>query len=61
MDKGPWSAGSGARGVYVQSDDFEHDVRLYINGDFADAHEKLDYAVWLAERLNSRAPDTALR
>jgi len=38
--------------IFVESDDFAHDVRLYIDGDFADAEQKYNYAKRLAERLN---------
>jgi hypothetical protein len=38
----------------VESDDFKHDVRLYVNGDFEDVEEKLKYAEQIAVRLNKR-------
>jgi hypothetical protein len=56
-DKGPWKADSSYRNerwrYFVESNDFTHDVRLYIDGDFADATEFEDYAAWLADKLNS--------
>lgn len=60
-DAGPWTAGRetspsrGARGLrtYLQSEDFTHDVRLYVSGDFATAEDEMAYAVGLAERMNT--------
>lgn len=37
----------------MESDDFTHDVRLYVNGDFRDEAQNLAYAEWLATQLNS--------
>ena len=55
-DKGPWCAGmtKDAR-VYVQSDDFKRDARLYVNGDFATKNEEYLYACALARHLNATA------
>ena len=54
MDKGPWRyALSGDGEYYICSDDFKHDVCLYIRGDFADGVEKINYAKWLTDVLNS--------
>ena len=54
-DKGPWIAGKTQDGkrVFVESDTFTHDVRLYIDGDFEDISQKLDYATEIAQRLNT--------
>jgi hypothetical protein len=60
-DAGPWTAGRettprrSARGLrtYLQSEDFTHDVRLYVSGDFATAEDEMAYAVGLAERMNA--------
>lgn len=54
MDRGFWVDGlsEGDGKVYVESDDFTHDVRLYVDGDFADDDEKIRYAKWIAKRLN---------
>ena len=53
-DKGPWVAGKCDDGrVYLQSDDFTHDVRLYVDGDFAGNIS--DYAEQLAAWMNSKA------
>lgn len=52
-DKGPWAPGTTGDGrAFLESDDFEHDVRLYIDGDFADADEKRRYASSLADMMN---------
>ena len=54
-DSGPWSAryDESTREVYVESDDFAHDVTLTVNGDFRHRAEKMKYADWLARRLNA--------
>ena len=39
--------------IFLESSDVTHDVRLYIDGDFADDEQKLEYAKKLAERLNN--------
>lgn len=57
-DRGPWTAGRDNAAekfvcrTFVESDDFHHDVRLYINGDFSDDEQRFAYAQWLADRLN---------
>jgi len=57
VDKGPWVAVfAKGEGWCLWSDDFEHDVILYIRGDFADADQKQAYAEWLAATLNGAAP-----
>ncbi len=57
MDKGPWVAEKFKReGWGVTSDDFTHDVCLYIGGDFEDDEQKRKYAEWLAAKLNSTGP-----
>lgn len=38
---------------YLESGDFSHDVRLYINGDFADAEQRKEYGEALAAQLNA--------
>jgi hypothetical protein len=62
MDKGPWTVEySKAKRMWcLQSDDFEHDVRLYITGDFADEDQRRRYANWLARRLNRTVPDAGV-
>ena len=57
QDKGPWKAGfvrGEASRVFLESDDFTHDVRLYVDGDFASAEDKLAYAQDIARQLNNR-------
>lgn len=60
VDRGPWKVGVNSidARVFLGSDDFTHDVRLYIDGDFADQGEKLDYAKSIADQLNT-APQPA--
>jgi len=38
--------------VGVASDDFDHDVILWVSGDFANREQKLRYAEEIARRLN---------
>lgn len=56
-ERGPWRAGTStssvdAKRVFVESDDFEHDVRLYVDGNFGGAEHRLAYAEEMARRLN---------
>jgi len=52
-DKGPWSEGKTDDGrVYIESEDFEHDVRLYVDGDFAEGDCK-HYAERMAAWMNA--------
>jgi hypothetical protein len=53
-ESGPWSYGRdvGDSRHFLQSDDFTHDVRLYINGDFANAEQCEHYGRALADRMN---------
>ena len=56
MDRGPWQViapDDGKRDWVVGSDDFEHDVWLYVTGDFADDDQRRQYCEWLAATLNS--------
>lgn len=54
VEAGPWTSGiSGAGRHYVESDDFTHDVRLWVGGDFADDDSKASYCAEIARRLNS--------
>lgn len=51
-DNGKWNTGIASDGqVFLQSDDFNHDVRLYVNGDFDG--DTADYADRLAAWMNS--------
>lgn len=55
QERGPWRARHDEgepRKVFVESYDFTHDVRLYVNGDFVDDVQRLRYAEEIARRLN---------
>ena len=58
FDAGPWSVGNNEQDgrVFVQSDDFKHDVRLYVDGDFSSRDERKGYAEQLASALNGAQP-----
>jgi hypothetical protein len=45
MDKGPWKMWANDKGLCVASEDFDHDVVLYVNGDFADEFQRANYCV----------------
>ncbi len=55
-ERGPWVARQERDGerfdTFVESEDFTHDVRLYVNGDFADDEQAMAYAREIARRLN---------
>jgi len=52
-EAGPWRGGVSDDGkAYLASDDFAHDVVLYVSGDFADRGQKEVYVEELARRLN---------
>lgn len=54
FDKGPWTVETGTDdSIYLQSDDFTHDVSLKISGDFGDRTRKEAYAKFLAQVLSS--------
>ena len=60
-DKGPWAAGKDGPGkVFVESDDVTHDVRLYVNGDFANDRDRMRYARLIADRLNAPLPGASI-
>lgn len=64
VDKGPWTAHIGGRQgqngdipcAIIASDDFEHDVWLYVTGDFESIDKALAYAQGVAQRLNATTP-----
>lgn len=59
VDPGPWSTGTTSDGrQYLESTDFTHDVRLYVDGDFAWHGDKANYAQGLASQLNASAVST---
>lgn len=58
LDKGPWrvvTTPPPETATYLESDDFTHDVRLKIAGDFATVADRELYAFALAEALNAAA------
>lgn len=48
---GPWFAGEIGKTVFIQSDDFTHDVRLVVTGDFRNKAELIVYSEKLAAIL----------
>jgi hypothetical protein len=54
---GPWKAGleHPPRGyeAYIESEDFTHDVRLIVDGDFEGPEQCFAYAEEIAKRLNT--------
>lgn len=52
MEKGPWSVDYTEGNPYLRSDDFDHDVVLFISGDFADHKQKTEYMEKLRDFLN---------
>jgi hypothetical protein len=46
--------------VYLQDDDFTHDARLYVNGDFENKEQEIKYASILARKLNGTYKDEIL-
>ncbi len=58
LDKGPWivvTTPPPETATYLESDDFTHDVRMKIAGDFATVADRELYAFALAEVLNAAA------
>lgn len=53
QERGPWTARQDGVKTFIESDDFTHDVRLYVDGDFASQEQKLAYATEIARRLNA--------
>lgn len=56
QERGPWTARQDDSQTFVESDDFMHDVRLIVDGDFASPAQKLAYAEEIARRLNDWRP-----
>lgn len=53
-DNGTWRAGwcdDGTDRVFIESNDFTHDVRLYVDGDFESFRQRLNYAKRLAANM----------
>jgi hypothetical protein len=56
-----WTVGvSTEQKVYLETDDFTHDVRLYVNGDFENKEQEIKYASELARKLNGTYKDEIL-
>jgi hypothetical protein len=43
--------------VFLETDDFTHDVRLYVNGDFSSKEQEIKYASDLARKINGTLDD----
>lgn len=59
-ERGPWSAGQDKQQaweqrVWIESDDFAYDVRLYVNGNFESHDQRFAYAQEIARRLVPQA------
>ena len=52
-DRGTWTVGETESQEFIESSDFNHDVRLYLNGDFEDDTQRLNYLQHIADRLNT--------
>jgi hypothetical protein len=61
MDKGPFTvtAGDITGKIRIDSDDFTHDASLTVYGDFADDDDRIKYARFIADQLNSCAAKDA--
>lgn len=53
IERGTWKAIRQGHRIGVQSDDFTHDVVMWITGDFEDNDQRVAYAAEIAHRLNS--------
>ena len=52
-DRGTWTVGETESQEFIESSDFNHDVRLYLTGDFEDDTQRLNYLKHIADRLNT--------
>lgn len=53
LELGMWSVAVTKGGeVFLETDDFTTDVRLYVNGNFYDLEQEIKYASNLARKLN---------
>lgn len=59
---GEWSIGeTDDNRIYIESDDFTHDVRLYVDGDFRDLDQRRAYVECILTALTAdKASDEAL-
>lgn len=46
---------NGTTKIIVESEDFTHDVRLYVTGDFETRKQHFEYAKTIAEKLNEKS------
>jgi hypothetical protein len=54
-ENGQWTIGKDDDGRYfVESSDFTHDVRLYLNGDFESGEQRYHYCGEIIRRLNNQ-------
>ena len=53
LDTGTWTVGQTESQEFIESSDFNHDVRLYLTGDFEDDTQRLNYLKHIADRLNT--------
>lgn len=57
-DVGPWYPGVTDDGrSFIASDDFTHDVRLYLDGDFSSPAQKRCYLQYLTGLMNAAMPE----
>ena len=52
-ENGPWFCYMGGNRIGVASDDFTHDVVLWVSGDFENTDQQVEYAEEIAKRLNA--------
>ena len=63
VENGPWKAGrensscSDQYEIFIESEDFTHDARLIVDGDFEGPEQRLAYAEEIARRLNLPAAE----
>ena len=57
-DRGTWTVGQTESQEFIESSDFNHDVRLYLNGDFETDTQRLNYLQHIADRLNTHPANT---
>jgi hypothetical protein len=58
-DKGKWTTEIYDGKVFLFSDDFTHDVKLQVSGDFGTLENKIAYAKALADWMSERLLDDA--
>ncbi|BCG50280.1 hypothetical protein [Ralstonia phage RP13] len=61
VENGPWKAGRQGLKVWIESDDFTHDVLMVVSGDFATTDDKFKYAEEMCRRLNTHNDPTKQR